>query len=233
MPNFKLLYILFIGGLLALSSCRDCHEKGNCDPEYYRYDLGEARDYLWAAAGSYWIYRNTKTGELDTQTCLSAKTYWVNDHGSTKYSQHITVDYEVLLRVLKSSYNGWLYEDKTSFYNPDAMRTQKTFVDRNVYGEGINNPFWHPMHINEKGGTSSSVTTCVNTDTTIQINTTLYDSVAVFEIDMDDIWYPNSHPIVTRYPKARYYWVKTVGLIMRRNLSQSYSWELIDYKILP
>lgn len=222
--------IIIIAGLLALASCRDCHEKGNCDPEYYRFDLGQARDYLWAAPGSYWIFRNTKTGELDTQTCLSAKTYWVNDHGSTEYTQHITVDYEVLLRVLESSYNGLQYEDKTSFYNPDAMRPFKTNLYRTAYSNGRNNPFWLPANISDIGGAGSSITTCVNVDTTIQINSSLFEHVVVFDINIDEIWEEKSGCI---RPNTRYYWARNVGLIRKDMNRCEYSWELIDYKILP
>lgn len=230
--TFKFVYyICFIGILMSCNS--DCHDKGNCDPEYYRFDLGEAKNYLWADSGSYWIYKNSKTGELDTQTCLGANTYWVNTKGSTKYSKHITIDYEVLYRRLYSSFNRWEYIDKTSFYNPDAMRTQQTFVDRTVSGEGISNPFFYPANLHEKGGISNTVTTCTNKDTSIVVNGQTYDHVVVFEMNMDDIWYPNDHPMATRYPNALYYWSKTIGLIKRFNKGENYAWDLIDYKIVP
>lgn len=228
---YGLFYSLVIG---VFSSCNsDCHDKGNCAPEYYKYDLGEAKNYLWADTGSYWIYKNSKTGELDTQTCVGAITYWVHDYGSTNYSKHITIDYEVLSRRIFSSFNQWEYNDKTSFYNPDAMRIQQTFVDRTVAGEGISNPFFYPAKFNEKGGVSNTVTTCINTDTSIIVNGQTYDHVVVFDINMDDIWYPNDHPMATRYPNAFYYWVKSVGLIKRYNKGENYSWDLIDYKIKP
>ncbi len=73
MPTSKnLLFILLLLNLVwALPSCgpKDCHDDGTCPPEYYRFKLGEAKDYLWAKPGSYWIYKNTLNGALDTQTC--------------------------------------------------------------------------------------------------------------------------------------------------------------------
>ncbi len=221
--------------LQTMTSCNsDCHDKGNCDPEYYRFDLGEAKSYLWADTGSYWIYKNSKTGELDTQTCVGAITYWVNTKGTTNYAKHITIDYEVLYRKLYSTYNQWEYVDKTNSVNPNSATLENNkIVNRTVAGQGINYPFLFPASINYKYGTSNSLTTCTNTDTSIIVNGKTYDHVVVFEMNMDDIWYPNDHPLATRYPNAFYYWVKDIGLIKRYNKGENYSWDLIDYKIKP
>lgn len=216
---------------VLLNACNsDCHDKGNCDPEYYRYDLGEARNYLWADTGSYWIYKNSKTGELDTQTCIGATTYWVTAHGTTNYSKHITVDYEVLYRRIFSTYNQWTYIENTSFYNPNAMRTQQCFIDRSVSGEGINHPFFMPASVYESGGTSNALTTCTNTDTSLVVNGQNYDHVVVFDINMDEIW---EEKLGCIRPNSKYYWVKNIGLIRKTMNRCNYSWDLIDYKIIP
>ena len=209
----------------------DCHDKGNCDPEYYKYDLGEAKNYLWADSGSYWIYKNSKTGELDTQTCVGAITYWVHDYGSTKYSKHITIDYEVLYRRLFSTFNKWEYIDKTSGFNPDAGTPQhNTIVDRTVGGEGINIPFSYPFVKGLGGGTGSSSTTCTNIDTSIIVNGQTYDHVVVFDINIDEIW---EEKLGCIRPNTKYYWVKNIGLIKKTMNRCNYSWDLIDYKIKP
>ncbi|HEY1047063.1 MAG TPA: hypothetical protein VGF79_11530 [Bacteroidia bacterium] len=216
--------------MFSIISCkRDCHETGTCDPEYYRFELGEAKDYLWAGKGSYWIYKNSKTGDLDTQICTSAKTYWIKKQGSTNYSKNITVEYEVLSRNISSSFNDWAYIDETSFYNPDALRSKKTELERTAIGEGINRPFLHPFVLKDKSGTSSSVTTCIHTDTSITIQGKTYDHVAVFEIDMDEIWEEKLNCI---RPNSVYWWAKGVGLIRRDMKRCDYSWELIEYNII-
>lgn len=214
--------------LLLLSSCEtDCHKKGNCPPENYRFELGEAKQYLWAAPGSYWIYRNTKTGDLDTQTVTYCKTYWVSDRGTNKSTKHISVDYEVLARGVKSSFNVWEYQDKTSFYNADALRPYKTYLVRTIstIGQSINDPFWLPASINENGGT----TNCINVDTTIVIKSKVYEHVVVFDIDIDAIW---ENKLGCIRPNSRYYWAKDIGLIKKEMNRCDYAWELIDYKIL-
>ncbi len=222
--------------LLLLSSCEtDCHKKGNCPPENYRFELGEAKQYLWAAPGSYWIYRNTKTGDLDTQTVTYCKTYWMNVKGTTKATQQRNVDYEVLSRGIYSSYNQWTYEDKTHKVVPNDVffdGTYRVILDRLVGGQGMIYLFDFPFRYNAAIGNGSTTKWCKNIDTSIIIGDSLYKHAKVFELDMDDIWYPNTHPLQTRYPKTRYFWVRDIGLICRLNLSEKYSWELIDYKIL-
>src|SRR5574343_49048 len=146
---YGLLYTLVIGLFSACNS--DCHDKGNCAPEYYKYDLGEAKNYLWADTGSYWIYKNSKTGELDTQTCVGAITYWVHTQGTTNYAKHVTIDYEVLSRRIFSTFNQWEYNDKTTGANPNvAVLENNIIIDRTVGGEGINCPFFYPPKINYK-----------------------------------------------------------------------------------
>ena len=229
---YGLLYTLVIGVFSACNS--DCHDKGNCAPVHYIWDLGEAKNYLWADTGSFWIYKNSKTGELDTQTCVGAITYWVHTQGTTNYAKHITIDYEVLSRRIFSTFNQWEYNDKTNSVNPNAATLENNkIVNRTVAGEGINYPFFFPAKFSYNYGTSNALTTCTNIDTSIIVNGQTYDHVVVFEINMDDIWYPNDHPMATRYPNAFYYWVKSVGLIKRYNKGENYSWDLIDYKIQP
>jgi hypothetical protein len=69
----KINSIQFAILILVLAACNDrsddCHDDGTCPPENYRFELGELKSYLWAKPGSYWIYKNTKTGDLDTQIC--------------------------------------------------------------------------------------------------------------------------------------------------------------------
>ena len=225
----NLIFYLFIIFLNACNS--DCHDKGNCDPEYYRWDLGEARDYLWADTGSYWIYKNSKTGELDTQTCIGATTYWVTAHGTTNYAKHITIDNEVLYRRIFSSFNQWVYIDKTNGVNPNAAtRENNKILYRSVSGEGINYPFIFPANLKSCYGTSNALTTCTNTDTSLVVNGQTYDHVVVFDVNIDEIW---EEKLACIRPNTKYYWVKNIGLIRKTMNRCNYSWDLIDYKIIP
>ena len=225
---YGLLYTLVIGVFSACNS--DCHDKGNCAPVHYIWDLGEAKNYLWADTGSYWIYKNSKTGELDTQTCVGAITYWVHTQGTTNYAKHVTIDYEMLSRRIFSTFNQWEYNDKTTGANPNAVLENNIIIDRTVGGEGINCPFFYPPKINYKYGTSNALTTCTNIDTSIIVNGQTYDHVVVFDINIDEIWEDKLGCI---RPNTKYYWVKNIGLIKKTMNRCNYSWDLIDYKIKP
>ena len=230
----KINHISLIASLLLVltfMACEvDCRKRGNCPAEYYRNDLGEAKDYLWAAKGSYWIYKNSKTGELDTQTCMSSKTYWLNVRGSYKETQHITIDYEVLTRSIYSSYNNWVYYDKTTGHNPDAISfTDYKKLGREVSGEGVNIPFAFPFLIGKGGSNGSSSTTCTNADTNMLVNGILYEHVVVFDINIDPIW---ENKLFCVRPNTRYFWAKNVGLIKKEMNRCGYSWDLIESQIL-
>ena len=232
--SHKILLALLFVAMLFGYGCKpkDCNKDGSCAEEYYRNRIGGLKDYLYALKGSYWIYKNSKTGELDTQTCIGATTYWVTAHGTTNYAKHITVDYEVLYRRIFSTYNQWVYVDKTSFYNPDAMRPFKTNLYRDVYGQGQNNPFWYPALKNDQGGSGGTftITTCTNIDTSIVVNGQTYDHVVVFDVNIDEIW---EEKLGCIRPNTKYYWVKNIGLIRKTMNRCNYSWDLIDYKIIP
>lgn len=226
--------------LLSNNACNDkdvdCHVNGTCPEEYYKFYLGEAKNYLWAGKGSYWIYKNSKTGELDTQTVTYCKTYWLNVRGTQNSTRHINVDYEVLSRGIYSSFNQWVYEDRTGEVTPDGLYfngTYRVILDRLVSGEGYIFAFDFPFRINAAIGNGSSTTWCRSADTSLKVKNIDYKGIKCYELDMDDIWYPNNHPISIRYPNAFYYWIKDIGLLKRYNKSENYSWDLIDYKINP
>jgi hypothetical protein len=78
MKNTDIIQYIFFGiVLLLLSSCdKDPSKPGYQGkppkPEYYRIKMNEElKSYLWSKPGSYWIYKNTKTGDLDTHIIRS------------------------------------------------------------------------------------------------------------------------------------------------------------------
>jgi hypothetical protein len=232
----SILYTLLIGVIVLNHSCKnkDCIKNGTCPSEYYKYMLEEGKNYLWAKPGSYWIYKNTKTGDLDTQICTSIFLDTIIKKGTQTYSQHITFEYERLVRTVQSSFDQWVYYDETSKYNPDGTPSKGFFyaLERQVFGEGIISAFHFPFTDKEISGTGSEVTSYKGMDSSLVLQSKTYYNVAKFELDRDDIWYPNDHPIATRYPNAVYYWAKDVGLIKRQNKSENYNWELVDYHII-
>ncbi len=185
--------------------------------------LGEAKDYLYALPGSYWIYKNTVTGELDTQICVGFICDTIIRKGTQNYSRHITIEYERIKRVIESTFSMNIFYEETSFYNPDAPRPLSTILNRHVDGHSTSiflNPF-----ISGGGGSASGY--YQGMDSTLVIQGKLYYNVAKFELDIDGIW-ENSPP----FTGSQYYWAKDVGLVKRLATARKDEWELINYQII-
>ena len=203
-------------------------------PVYLKYRLGPARDYMWFNPGSYWIYKNTKNNELDTWSCVNLYYDSFVLKGTFDYSKHITIDFDRLRTTYYSTYYNWYFNDNTGLFNPDFTPLQTLFypINRLVYGEGLIGTFYYPFDKNEVAGTGSSQTKFKELFTTMTLNSQTYLEVAQFETDSDDIWYSDTTSNLIRYPKTRYYWAKNVGLVKRENVSENYSWELIEHRII-
>jgi hypothetical protein len=224
--------------LLLSACCKDqnptlkgCQKTQN---EYYVKHLYEAENYLWAKPGSYWIYKNTKTGDLDTQQVTNFAFFTdttINFKGVKKSERLIYIIYDLLYVRIYSSFNKWYYVHTTNRYNNlgDEVNSNRVICEREVSGEGSVQPFFFPFEVGLQGaGDGTSYTTLKSLESKYTLQGKEFLKVAIFEIDLDVIWYPNS----IKYPKTRYYWAENVGLVKRENTKENYSWELIEYNII-
>ncbi len=223
---FNILSICIIAILTNSCKEKDCHEDGTCAPDYRKMPLGEAKDYIYSLPGSYWIYLNTATGDLDTQICTGFVCDTVIKKGNESYSKHITIEYERIRRTIHSSFTKIIYLDQTVGYNPNEPRDLKAVVDRDGVSSYIKG-FFFPIISNEKISTGGSVTTCKGVDSSLMVQGKSFSNVGIFEVDIDAIW-ENSPP----FTSSKYYWAKDVGLIKRSANQKPDNWELIDYKII-
>jgi hypothetical protein len=170
--SHKILLLLFVASLLSFGcKPKDCKEDGSCAEEYYRIRIGEAKSYLWALPGSYWIYKNSVTGDLDTQTCIGFSFDSVKVKGTNNYSKFITAEYDVIRRVVYSSYNKIYINDETVSSNPDAINYNngRDVVHRYASGFGTNIPFFFPFEKGLQFGDGASISTCNGMDTSLLI----------------------------------------------------------------
>ncbi len=221
----KLINILFLTSIMLQNSCK---KDPDPEPVHHFLKLGNFVDYVWAKPGSYWIYKNTKTYELDTHFCNAFKFDTVTATGRYKDTRHITVTYERIRRNIYSTFNKWNIYDKTIDFPPQTQAySGYNYIDRNVSGEGIITAFIMPFTKGIVFGNGSSNTTVIDTIPSLTLNNKTYYDVVKFDIDLDSQW-ENTPP----YKTSIYYWAKDVGLIKKTSKLDNYSWELIEYNII-
>ncbi|MES2618903.1 MAG: hypothetical protein V4613_13575 [Bacteroidota bacterium] len=234
------LNLLFIVIFFFLqSSCRDknCNETGECPPATFRMTLEGSKNYLYADTGSWWIYKNNKTGELDTQTVRKFKFDSIVNQCHEYDHGYSTVVYDYLSRTIYSSFNKWLITDVTSSYHAcsysfDVPPTHTVHLTRTTSEGGKRYAFTDPFSSETTLNDYYSKTTYIGIDNTITLRGKTYSNVLRFQVEHDNTWFGKD--VMTNNmtePTVVYYWAKDVGIISRYNVSDNYSWELIDYKI--
>lgn len=206
-------------------------------PEYYRIKMNEElKSYLWSNLGSYWIYKNTKTGDLDTHIIRSFYFDSILVKGTELHTKHITIYYDYLSKSYYSTFDKKYFYDYSNYNSPNAesFNNGRNLLTKEGNGSLIQ-PFYYPFEItNQPGaGTGSTNTSFIEMNGTLSIQNKTYHHVAKFEIDRDNLWYPRDFtPIELKYPRAIYFWAKNVGLVKRETKKENYSWELIEYNII-
>jgi len=237
-PNILYLFFGLITFLLS-ACCKDqnptlkgCQKTQN---EYYVKHLYEAENYLWAKPGSYWIYKNTKTGDLDTQQVTNFAFFTdttINFKGVKKSERLIYIIYDLLYVRIYSSFNNWYYVHTTNRYSNlgDEPNSNRVICEREVSSEGSVQPFFFPFEIGLKGaGTGSSYTTLKSVEPKLIIQGEEFTNVAVFNVDIDPIWEDKLDCV---RPNTSYYWAENVGLIKKEMGGCGYAWELIEHNII-
>jgi len=200
-------------------------------PQFYRVKINdELKSYLWSKAGSYWIYKNTKTGDLDTQVCNGFRYDSTTVKGTESYSKHITIFYDYLSKSYYSSFTKKTFYYNSGYKFPNAttlyLENNKITLDGNG---SVITPLVYPFIIGTGSDNGSSITTYKGMDSTLIIQGKTYFNVAKFEIDKDDIWEEKLNCIRSN---NIYYWAKDVGLVKKESKTCTYSWELIKYNII-
>ncbi len=230
------LYLLPILCLLMLLGCdKDPSKPGYQGkppkPEYYRIKMNEElKSYLWSNLGSYWIYKNTKTGDLDTHIINGFYFDSILVKGIYPYSKHRTIYYDILTRSFYSTYIKRDFYEYTRTFNPQA--TDLYITSNKIYREGngsINTPFVYPFVLGTGSDNGSSITEYIGMDSTLTIQGKAYHHVAKFDINLDGVW-SKTYPYTTT--GSIYYWAKDVGLVKKTATHRDENWELIEYNII-
>lgn len=232
MKNSPVIMCVLAAALFSTCKHKDCRQTGTCPPEYYFKSIGGAKDYLWAKAGSYWIYKNTKTGDLDTVTCVIFHFDTITKKGTETYSQNVTIEFEYMFRGLYSTFSPYSYTETTTGYSANSIPVNniRTILERDANSPGADiQCFFHPFELGVHAGTGAMYCSYLGMDSSCEMQGKTYYKVAKFDVDQDAISEPKYN---CRGAHTIYHWAKDVGLIKKEVLTCNYNWELIEYNII-
>lgn len=192
------------------------------------FPLGEIKDYHYFQPGSWWVYKNMITGDLDTVVMARRKIDTIPVGNNIRKFSYEDITYTTTSITLKENYRhyrrypmsaepiDWKY-----FYYISRSRIS----DKNGF-EGIQDVFISPDDISYG---YADIIFIENLDTLSLNSGILVYKVKVFETDFEGDGSWDSYP-------AKYYWAKNIGLIKREKLDTDKitlleGWELIDYEI--
>lgn len=239
LKNF--IVALTILALLGLGACKPEKPK---DPITITYQLGEVADYMVFKQGTYWVYENDVTGEIDSQWVTSCQVGQYTQKGTEAYSSHITLIQDFFeMNIATNFIDGYgdnprwkvsSWGQKVNAYPyPDyayvAERT-KTAIKTGGTAKVYRRPYYT---------TSNYSVYQISLLTNYDLNGTNYDTVRVFRVGAD--WsFPQSKIPSLDGGKSDYFYAKNVGLIKIYNPSFRVSdgvplnqtWSLIRKKIV-
>ncbi|MES2618432.1 MAG: hypothetical protein V4613_11165 [Bacteroidota bacterium] len=228
----------FIVLLMAIS----CKEKDPQPEDLGFISLGEAKDYLLFKPGTWWVYKNSVTNELDTTLLESCGV----DTAYAKSKKRVFT-YERVGYYKRSLRDNAIYRTFSGSMNPDVVNFNPGWVlecirengyrEKYFSGSGVSCHFYYPF---DRGGAGNGVyeTTFNNKQDSIVVSGKTYYDIVSFSIYHDGTFpYPNIYvgPLCNNI----YYWAKGYGIIkiemqgwdINNNII-TMNWELIDYKII-
>lgn len=236
-------YFLPLSVLLLLAFFYSCR-KYNTPPQVDlgHFSLDTIKPYLYFKPGSWWVYKNDSTGEIDSQVMIASELKTVSASSSKrKYT------FEVINTVAKSMTNNYFYDLTGRTPNPDIVNFNFGELwerSRHKSGDfdGINSIFKVPFVLNKDFGSASERCFYRGKLPTLTLNGFTFYEVLKFEVQGDASW-PDSKIPTFDNGTSTYYWAKNVGLVMIENgdADRRYNpakpiiqkWELINYHIEP
>ena len=223
MKNTFFLALLLAIGAFCFNGCGP-DEKPVEDLGFF--PLGEVKDYHYFQPGSWWVYKNMITGELDTVVMHRSKIDTIHVGNNIRRFSYEDITYTTTSINLRENYNhsrrypmsaepiDWKY-----FYYISRSRIseQRGF-------EGEQNVFLYPLNFSFDDQNAIHFQEKIN-DFFLQGNN--YEDVLVYDLIRDASW---------KSKMAKYYWGKNVGLVKRERFDRETlevldSWELIEYEV--
>ncbi len=218
-PHSILLTAISLPLLLLIGACKPDKPK---DPITITYKLGEVKDYMVFKPGTYWVYQNDITGEIDSQWVTSSQVGEYSQKGTEEYSRHITLKQEFFEMYIATNFiDGYgdnprwkvsSWGQKVNAYpSPDYAYVARKTKTANKTG-GTAEVYRKPYYT-----TSNYPVYQISLLTNYELNGSTYDTVRVFHVGADRCGFQSKIP--TADGKSDYYFAKNYGLIKLYNMS--------------
>jgi hypothetical protein len=222
MKKLYLLFALSLAGAFVFNSCnKDDFEAKNWPiPQ-------EVLDYYYFSAGSYWVFENDKTGDKDTLVVSSHRKYWIDGSNGDKYEQADV--------YINSSLDGYTYHYyvmtqgsagciRGGAKNPCYSIMCSKFKTGDVFGESISMFYDIRVGFESFGDFSSDKSRLKIKEfyTSLSTSGNLFNKVVKVEI---------TYSLISNRKDIIFYWAKDAGIIKKENITDSQTWNLIDYKL--
>ncbi|MBL7811252.1 MAG: hypothetical protein JNL57_03425 [Bacteroidetes bacterium] len=230
--------------LLLASSCKPDPPKPK-DPVTIYNNLGEVKDYCVFKPGTWWVYQNDLTGDIDSHWVASCQVWKSTEHGTESWSKHVTLVQELFDMVVKTNFTDglgnkcyWEYYTTGEYIDVYPGPPSQGFVvtGRKVWKSGgtYNDIFVKPYFT-----TSNYTPYQLAFYPKYTVSGVEYDSVRVFRVENDGV-FPESKTPTVPGGRSDYYFAKGFGIIKIYN--QGYralddavwnqTWSLIRKKIV-
>ena len=241
---FLILCTLLIASCCKSNKCKCNKEWGervdDCTPVHFGpFPLGGAKDYLYFKPGSWWVYRNSLSGETDSIYTVYCDTAVEESQGDP--NRWLTLTYTTIAYQLKSTvYNTtYIYERiKQHPYTSTFEYTQaqwRTMIAPKK-SRGPYPVFIYPF--------KDAAADFIELIPILNIQGADYSEVAVFQSDNFDetVQLPTQLPYTVTYGGInKYYWAKGAGLVQIESLLYKPSdsstvwqkWELVKSHLTP
>lgn len=180
------------------------------------------KDYFYFAPGTYWIYQNQRTQELDS-------VYIVDRSSRMVHYSNEPIDEEVCFVHYYDTHYGVLFETNThvSWGRVDTLsRSRYELEIRSKSGFPTGSGDYTAIYPLVKGNKIDQILNpyeILSIDDTITINNKFYNNVIVFYSKTNVLF--NDH--ITKV-----YYLKDFGIIRKTDLTKNDDWKLIHYFII-
>ena len=216
-----LLHIFFLALLcIALSNCR--HDP-DPEPEFCEYDssVEEMKKWYYFKTGTWWVYEEATSGELDTVTVY-------NNEDNSPYS------FEVYMHHSFDGYNVEYYFTSGHSIHCLTRRSclcHKVLRSRFMPGDfaGESNIFLYPLiegnynNLTNLTGTQGATTTLLDVWSGFELNGIPYTLTVLWDVTIDSSQ-DDAH--------TQYILGKNSGILQRKIIDQNEVWSLIESNII-